>query len=634
MKANNLKSLVVYRLKVISLIVTTLGYISVLNAQKTPRDFVLGTYASTNTIQNGVAGYGQNFTGTNYTLQYGAASSGSAGFNRVVKLFAIDGEAYSVTKAVPGEKPFSNVVINRKNNAQVSGIKTTAFFETSASQNTGNNSTVYLTPDYVNTMEDLINSYIVNRGSDNIFVADAGSSTRNNVERIDMLLANPVNINAVNSSTSGFLFMERGTGDPFKIAAITGAAGSGSSATASAFASPLTIANSSYWGNTGTSITTLVMMRNGTTGNLQPSQNIGAQTIRGVFVSLADLGLTAGTTLYGISAFANDVTATTSAQLLNIASDAFYPPLTLDAAGGLDFTAGGGFFTKAILVKGNVWNDADGNASQSGAGETGIANGLWANLVDPSGNVVSSVLVQSNGTYTLFVADNQIAAGSYSVIITNTEKYEGTTLNQSDTPGNNYGYTGTNTGGTANAGNRTGVVTIGAISGSDIENVNFGISNDPAVLPVDFGGFSATISGNQLLVNWSTLSETNSSYFEVEASKDGKIFKSLGKTDSKAIGGNSETIITYEFTVGGANSANSLLGLSVLSIALAALLTNRKNKILFMLAIVSGSCLFTVACAKKDINSVETDAQLYIRIKQVDKDGAFKYSKIITAISK
>jgi hypothetical protein len=41
-----------------------------------------------------------------------------------------------------------------------------------------------------------------------------------------------------------------------------------------------------------------------------------------------------------------------------------------------------------------------------------------------------------------------------------------------------------------------------------------------AALPVTFGNFTAHIKGDQLLVNWTTLSEQNNSYFEVQVSKD------------------------------------------------------------------------------------------------------------------
>jgi Secretion system C-terminal sorting domain len=64
---------------------------------------------------------------------------------------------------------------------------------------------------------------------------------------------------------------------------------------------------------------------------------------------------------------------------------------------------------RTITLAGTVWNDLDGNVSQNGA-ETvingtnaggGILTGatLYANLVDPSGNVIASVPVSSTGTY-------------------------------------------------------------------------------------------------------------------------------------------------------------------------------------------------------------------------------------------
>jgi Secretion system C-terminal sorting domain len=64
---------------------------------------------------------------------------------------------------------------------------------------------------------------------------------------------------------------------------------------------------------------------------------------------------------------------------------------------------------KTITLAGTVWNDADGNLSQNGTEAVingtnaggGILTGalLYANLVDPSGNVIATVPVASNGTY-------------------------------------------------------------------------------------------------------------------------------------------------------------------------------------------------------------------------------------------
>jgi len=94
------------------------------------------------------------------------------------------------------------------------------------------------------------------------------------------------------------------------------------------------------------------------------------------------------------------------------------------------------------------------------------------------------------------------------------------------------------------------------------------------VLPVGLTFFTSSISGNDIQLLWQTATESNSSYFEIESSRDGTQFISLGVRNAE---GNSSSNINYSFT---------------------------------------------------DTN-VESGVHYY-RLKQFDKDGHFTYSKIIT----
>ncbi len=90
--------------------------------------------------------------------------------------------------------------------------------------------------------------------------------------------------------------------------------------------------------------------------------------------------------------------------------DVVIPFAAIDNAGREDVTPGSVTIPfRTITLAGTVWNDLDGNLSQNGA-ETvingtnaggGILTGatLYANLVDPGGNVIATVPVASNGTY-------------------------------------------------------------------------------------------------------------------------------------------------------------------------------------------------------------------------------------------
>ncbi|MCH5720380.1 hypothetical protein [Niabella hibiscisoli] len=119
-----------------------------------------------------------------------------------------------------------------------------------------------------------------------------------------------------------------------------------------------------------------------------------------------------------------------------------------------------------VTIPGTIWNDANGDAV-IGSGETGMANGLWVNLVDPNGNVIASAKVNTNGTYTFQVGTGYLAtSGNYSITITNTDKEVGDRLTAADVPTGGYGYTGVNRGTTGiDNTNRTGQLNIGNLSG-------------------------------------------------------------------------------------------------------------------------------------------------------------------------
>lgn len=440
-------------------------------AQMQPTDFILGTLPPPATSTNyHIDGYGPNsgsgyYTSRNYHLQFGKSDAANDGFNRIIKTFKVGGETFSLTNAVPGALPFMKVNVNRYGSDPE--IKITSLYEVATQPSNSDGSNIYLVPDYVGSMEELINSYVINRGTDNVFVRTTSASTTNNITRIDLILEEPIAIPATEEGRkkSGFLLMERGGNDFFKIAGITGL--SLTDTTATSFGTLLQIKDTD-WGSTGQEILSVVMQKTEADTDLKPSQFINDQPLSGVFISLDDLGIDVGTEIYGISLMGNNVT-----------NPEDFSETTSDGDGGLDFMAGGGFFTRALVIEGNLWTDANGNAIIESTGEPGISNGLWANLVDNTGNVISSVPVNADGTYSLFIAETNVDAGkTYSVILTNDEHYEDDILTEADLPENNYVYTGTNFEHTPNPANNTGMINIGSLT-TNVEGVNFGIERAP-----------------------------------------------------------------------------------------------------------------------------------------------------------
>ncbi|SDE07454.1 RCC1 domain-containing protein [Niabella drilacis] len=151
-------------------------------------------------------------------------------------------------------------------------------------------------------------------------------------------------------------------------------------------------------------------------------------------------------------------------------------------------------------------------------------------------------------------------------------------------------------------------------------------------LPATFDKVSAAIRGGQLYVDFTTLTEQNNSHFEIEASNDGKNFVKIGEVKSNAADGYSNTPLSYTFSIG-QGAATGLLGLSVAVLGFAALLVKRRNKWMLMLAIVLGAGIFGVSsCTKQEATSIDTNSKLFIRIKQVDKDGGHSESKVVLAV--
>lgn len=124
-------------------------------------------------------------------------------------------------------------------------------------------------------------------------------------------------------------------------------------------------------------------------------------------------------------------------------------------------------------------------------------------------------------------------------------------------------------------------ITAGGFQGGKLitnHSINNIVIDAASPLPVTLVDFSAKTIENTIQLAWRTTSETNASHFEVEKSNDGKSFFSLGNVNAK---GESAAVETYTFTdVSDKNSAFS---------------------------------------------------QQYYRLKMIDNDGTYAYSRIETA---
>ena len=68
---------------------------------------------------------------------------------------------------------------------------------------------------------------------------------------------------------------------------------------------------------------------------------------------------------------------------------------------------------------------------------------------------------------------------------------------------------------------------------------------DLGILPVVWGRFDVTVSGQEVLVSWQVISQINNQKFVIEHSKDGRKFEAVGEIVGE---GNTNEVYTYTFT--------------------------------------------------------------------------------------
>lgn len=280
-------------------------------------------------------------SGTTYTYTFSNGTSNQYKLNN----FYAAGNTY-----VPA--PASAVVkLRRVDNTHVTGNRSIVYMETTAASAAAcpGSLTLSFKPPYIDTMEVLLDGGALNEGTDNVFTnASNNDGNNNNIERVDVIFAS--GLSTTSPTQAGFAIFDRGNNnehDPFKIVAITSldASGNPSGFGAVKICTGGNGSNNGNWGHPATTagnkqFATYVLRKDATEPRLRVSSNVN-QEIGGVFYSFADLGITAGQTVYGYALLGPDgLTTPSSAQLLNLNSGAVYPLSTTEAAGGgLDLVA-------------------------------------------------------------------------------------------------------------------------------------------------------------------------------------------------------------------------------------------------------------------------------------------------------
>lgn len=208
---------------------------------------------------------------------------------------------------------------------------------------------------YETTLNDVLLNNNILMGGDDLLANSNNTSDRSsaNIERLDFYFG-ATTVNA----TDGLTIFDRGNAgahDNVKIAVFT-SWGSGEPTTYAGNVVTLTTAeyganldtNPSAAGTQASFTYTLLRFNNGDSlATLDTPTNTGTQGIAGAFISFADLGIATGTTIYGYSILAADVT-TDVQQLADWKNSTHFPTGTNSANGGIDLVSFNGRIARPV----------------------------------------------------------------------------------------------------------------------------------------------------------------------------------------------------------------------------------------------------------------------------------------------
>ena len=361
------------------------------------------------------------------TINYGT------GKNIKLNGFTVDGKDYSILQLVDEAR------FQRVNNSNVSEERHIYFLET------GDNNSI--SSSAIFTMEDAVRSDFINGGTDNVF-ANNGGVNLNNIERVDFIIKSGLIVKDGYENDAGFLLLERGGNDPFKIAAITGVDANGDP---SQFGSLIDIPKST-WGNSGINIKTSVLQNQSNWNAPKLTASLSGQNIHGIFVSISSLGIESGDTVYGYALFPGDINS--DSDLVGLSD---FPKDTSAASGqgGLDLISSGGLFIPDDVSPETVFVPASAIDDEITTDED---NSVTGNVL--SNDLGDSLEVTTTGQQTLSSGALVTIYSDGSFTYDPNGKFE--LLNDNQTGTDTFGYTMQD--GSGNIGSATVTVTIDGIT--------------------------------------------------------------------------------------------------------------------------------------------------------------------------
>lgn len=213
--------------------------------------------------------------------------------------------------------------------------------------------------DYNASLEQMFLDGNLNTGIRNPFANGAGTSTNSNIERIDFFFSGGYTVQAGDALTFFDVENVGNLGDGFRIAAFTSVGSvNGFSNAPTAFANTgLLVAPESFGGpinnpqgsDSGNYRRATFTNGNTLSGTASDITSIGELELVGIMISFADLGIAAGTTIYGYSLMAGDVAPGSAANLVNWNSNTYYPTNTAPTGyGDMDFMGFGAQIARPV----------------------------------------------------------------------------------------------------------------------------------------------------------------------------------------------------------------------------------------------------------------------------------------------
>lgn len=213
--------------------------------------------------------------------------------------------------------------------------------------------------EYKSNLEQVFLDGNLNTGLRNPFGNGAGTGTNSNIERIDFYFSGGYTVQAGDALT--FFDVENigNFGDGFRIAAYTSVgningfsnaptvyANSGLMVPADSFGGPL---DNPLGGSSGDYRRATFTNGDSLSGSASNIASAGELQLVGILISFADLGISAGTTIYGYSLMAGDTAPATAANLVNWNNATYYPTDTDPTGyGNMDFMGFGAQIARPV----------------------------------------------------------------------------------------------------------------------------------------------------------------------------------------------------------------------------------------------------------------------------------------------